>query len=494
MDYNYLKLPPFKFFILQNFPFIEADFDAITNYQLLCKLGEEINRIINTVNLTGQQVENLTKAFNDLKDYVDNYFKNLDVQDEIDNKLDDMAEHGELAEIIAQYLEVQAVLGFATTSDMSSAEYIANGSFMRTYGDTTINDGNGGFYFAREIINTDVIDGFYKVALNDENLVAVRCSDSAIDNLNTAVSELEGQVEFMNSKKVILIGDSYAQGYTPDGTVTNWQDLFISRTGLTNTIKKAYGGVGFCNSVDSKTFLTLLEDVPDDDNVTDIIVLGGYNDKGYSLANISTAISTFVSTANTNFPNAKVYIGFVGWTNQYINIYPLNTALTNYLTAIKTTNAIYLTGIEYCLRDYFHYFSSDGFHPNLNGQNSIANNLVQAWKSGATNMSLPYANQTLTLNSNISNAHWTSVGTTLNNNVVMISKQGWSNVDLVTATTYSGQNPVIEVGTITGGYMVGSDYGLVNIPTKMIINCSEGYFTVPRTCNDTARKSIFKFR
>ena len=31
-------LPPFKWYVLQNFPFIEADFDAITNYQLLCTL------------------------------------------------------------------------------------------------------------------------------------------------------------------------------------------------------------------------------------------------------------------------------------------------------------------------------------------------------------------------------------------------------------------------------------------------------------------------
>ena len=45
-NYNFKKLCPFKWFVLQNFPFIEADFDAITNWQLFCKLGEEINKII----------------------------------------------------------------------------------------------------------------------------------------------------------------------------------------------------------------------------------------------------------------------------------------------------------------------------------------------------------------------------------------------------------------------------------------------------------------
>ena len=104
MNYNYKNLRPFKWFVLQNFPFIEADFDAITNWQLFCKLGEEINKIINSMNLTGEQVENLTNAFNNLQNYVNNYFENLDVQDEINNKLDDMAESGELAEIINQQI------------------------------------------------------------------------------------------------------------------------------------------------------------------------------------------------------------------------------------------------------------------------------------------------------------------------------------------------------------------------------------------------------
>ena len=67
--YNFKNLCPFKWFVLQNFPFIEADFDAITNWQLMCKLGEEINKVIEKVNLTGKQVEDLTNAFNELQEY-----------------------------------------------------------------------------------------------------------------------------------------------------------------------------------------------------------------------------------------------------------------------------------------------------------------------------------------------------------------------------------------------------------------------------------------
>ena len=35
---KFIKLTPFKMQVLQTFPFIDADFDAITNYELLCKV------------------------------------------------------------------------------------------------------------------------------------------------------------------------------------------------------------------------------------------------------------------------------------------------------------------------------------------------------------------------------------------------------------------------------------------------------------------------
>ena len=102
--FEYKNLTPFKWFVLENFPFIEADFDALTEWQLFCKLGKEINKIIDSQNIVGEQAENLTNAFNNLKNYVDNYFDNLDVQDEINNKLNEMAQSGELDELVEKYV------------------------------------------------------------------------------------------------------------------------------------------------------------------------------------------------------------------------------------------------------------------------------------------------------------------------------------------------------------------------------------------------------
>ena len=103
-NYDYINLTPFKWFVLENFPFIEADFDALTNWQLFCKIGKEMNVIINSQNNVGTQMENVTNAFIQLQTFVNDYFDNLDVQEEINNKLDSLVEDGTLTNLISSYL------------------------------------------------------------------------------------------------------------------------------------------------------------------------------------------------------------------------------------------------------------------------------------------------------------------------------------------------------------------------------------------------------
>jgi len=102
--FEYKNLHPFKWFVLQNFPFIEADFDMITEYQLYCKVIEYLNKVIDDMNAVGQQTVDITNAMTELQNYVNNYFDNLDVQDEINNKLDEMATDGTLTNLIKNYV------------------------------------------------------------------------------------------------------------------------------------------------------------------------------------------------------------------------------------------------------------------------------------------------------------------------------------------------------------------------------------------------------
>ena len=99
--FEYENLTPFQNFFCNNFPFIEETFDSLTTYKMLCKIvGYLQDEIIPNVDNIGNSQNEVIEKFNELKSYVDNYFNNLDVQEEINNKLDDMAKNGTLSNII----------------------------------------------------------------------------------------------------------------------------------------------------------------------------------------------------------------------------------------------------------------------------------------------------------------------------------------------------------------------------------------------------------
>ena len=169
---NLKELPLFVRCVIQEFPFIEEDFDALTNYELISKVVEYLNKVITSQNEVIGVTNNLQTAFQQLHDYVANYFDNLDVQEEINNKLDAMAEAGTLQEIITQYIQANTAWCFDTVADMKLAENFIDGSFAQTLGYHSANDGGGAIYKIREVINTDVVDESFIIALADENLVA----------------------------------------------------------------------------------------------------------------------------------------------------------------------------------------------------------------------------------------------------------------------------------------------------------------------------------
>ena len=97
---GYKPLRPFNLFMKNNFPFIENTFEALDTYGLLCEIVKYLNVAIENVNTTEENINILNTAFDQLNDYVSNYFDNLDVQEEIDNKLDEMATTGVLQQLL----------------------------------------------------------------------------------------------------------------------------------------------------------------------------------------------------------------------------------------------------------------------------------------------------------------------------------------------------------------------------------------------------------
>ena len=96
-----IKLPPFKRFCMTIGNLPSSYVESLTYAELLYWFCDYLqNKVIPTIDNNAQAVQELQGLFTELQNYVNNYFENLDVQEEINNKLDEMVESGTLAELL----------------------------------------------------------------------------------------------------------------------------------------------------------------------------------------------------------------------------------------------------------------------------------------------------------------------------------------------------------------------------------------------------------
>ena len=200
--------------------------ESMSYYETLCALRDYVGQMISAVNNNADAVTELQNKFNELQNYVDNYFNNLDVQTEINNKLDEMAESGQLEDIIAQYLEIASILAFNTIADLKNATNLNNGSFTYCYGKNTYNDGYGAFYKIRESINTDVADDENLIVLtNYPNLIAEKTPNN--NDLYVYPSNDEtGNKDYLNIKNKL---EKYNHVILASGTYYLFNSLNLKR-------------------------------------------------------------------------------------------------------------------------------------------------------------------------------------------------------------------------------------------------------------------------
>lgn len=181
------QLSAFKFFALTNFPYIEQTFDTLTNYELMCKIAEELNKFIKNNNATNQNVINLYNAFVSLQDYVNQYFDDLNVQNEINTKLDEMASDGTLDNIINQEIFGQL------NTDLTNLK--------NKVGDETLPEPTSSVSQNINILNTKI--GSEALPNHEESIIA---------NINS----LNDEIESNELTELVIFGDSWS-----DPTVDN---------------------------------------------------------------------------------------------------------------------------------------------------------------------------------------------------------------------------------------------------------------------------------
>ena len=202
----------------------------------LCNYLEKT--VIPALNNNGLAVEELQAKYIELKSYIDNYFDNLDIQEEINNKLDEMAESGELTDIIAQYLNLAGVLVYDTISDLSGASNVVNGSSCYCLGATSYNDGYGSYYKIRNITSGDVVDGFNIVAITDNNsIIAERLQNSYINTINNEITDIKTEINIVDNIMLqnYLTYDFSNTDYTQGSTNDSEGNIYVYKTSNNTT-------------------------------------------------------------------------------------------------------------------------------------------------------------------------------------------------------------------------------------------------------------------
>lgn len=236
--------------------------------------------------------------------------------------------------------------------------------------------------------------GINKVVYNGKTLMDISDSTVTSDTLDEGLIAYSSDgervvgtkmnLEDRSKRKLIFIGDSYGDGYTPDGNATGWCDRL--KTKLVNCHFSAdnlyinhKGGASFSNS--SNNYLTLLKGVGSQISnkkmVTDVLIGGGYNELAYADEGdtVKSNIDTLISYVQSTYPNAVVHfapfgVAFKDRNKQFALRYKLMTA---YISKACYTNQPFMLvpGAENIL-SFENMMSSDGIHPNDWGLENIA--------------------------------------------------------------------------------------------------------------------------
>ena len=153
--------------------------------------------------------------------------------------------------------------------------------------------------------NTEITNTEYWAKWNDPN-AQVELMQDTIAQYNSRLSAIE------NLKEVVVIGDSWT-AFNQGSNVSLTNAL---QSSLVNKTMHNFGenGAGFIqgSAISNINFMDMIQDAVDDDsfnndNVSDIVVVGGTNDVYHNLTSqLNTTLKTFFNQLVSNFKNANI--------------------------------------------------------------------------------------------------------------------------------------------------------------------------------------------
>lgn len=160
--------------------------------------------------------------------------------------------------------------------------------------------------------------GTYDFDRFKDNSNTYLCKDTQgrqnLDDYKVVVDKKVTDLKESLKDRYVLIGDSYLEGYTPDGNVQSFGIKLKNMLNISDDdfIMAYYGGTGFVNKVDNQDYATLTQSAYNNTknpySITHVIYAGGYNDSENTSESIQKGVKACYDKMHSLFPNAKMYL------------------------------------------------------------------------------------------------------------------------------------------------------------------------------------------
>ena len=251
IDVNVKTLKPFTKLLMTIGELPTSYLMSMTYYEQIIWFTKYLQeQVIPAVNTNAEAVEEVQTLYLELQNYVNTYFDNLDVQEEINKKLDEMAEDGTLELIIASYLNTQKI--YNTHEEMiADVSNLVNGLKVQTLGYHNLNDGGGAFYLITDTESLteyqESIGSLYATLIVTDNTINVKQLGAYGDNYNEDTTAIQNCLN--NFKNIFFPRGTYL---ITDLSLTSKSNLNIYGENANNTMLKcikiteeAFNVVGF---------------------------------------------------------------------------------------------------------------------------------------------------------------------------------------------------------------------------------------------------------
>ena len=351
--------------------------DSLSYYELLNKVVHYLNNIIKDVSTLEDNYQLLYEAFVLLQKYVNTYFDSLDVQEEINHKLDQMVCDGTFDRLLEKYLK-NSVKYFDTAITMKESTKVVAGDIVITGGYYNINDGGKGIYHITEK-NEEIENGGSIIFLNNDLIANLIPENNNVINIKQWGAKTDGSYcdEYYNNCVTYIKNNfpiSYQAGDRGKGGATIY---FPIGTYKFENRLEAYGYIKIKGENQYQTIITSDADYcfyfnTDDYTQEDIGRQWNFEVDNITFLNCHTVIYLITcdnsKITNSRFLNCETGIYFMLPVNMHIDhcsFYTCTTGIHVRSVGVGPGTTTYITNcwIAHCTTGLYSNYGTNGIQP-----------------------------------------------------------------------------------------------------------------------------------